>query len=69
MQDERDPSDREDELARPENFDAADTVSCAECEKEVPRSEAKSVEGRDYVWYFCGLDCYAHWKRPRGGRG
>lgn len=37
-------------------------VSCKVCREEIPLSEAKSVEGQDYVWYFCGLDCYEQWK-------
>jgi hypothetical protein len=36
-------------------------VQCAVCLKEVPRSEARSAEGRDYVWYFCGEDCFERW--------
>ncbi len=36
-------------------------VACEVCMKEIPASEAKSDEATDYVIYFCGLDCYAHW--------
>ncbi|MCK5481263.1 MAG: DUF3330 domain-containing protein, partial [Gammaproteobacteria bacterium] len=38
------------------------TVSCEECLKEVPSSEAKMEEAGDYVQYFCGLDCYKIWR-------
>ena len=38
-------------------------VPCQLCRKEVPLSEAKVAEAADYVAYFCGLDCYAEWKR------
>ena len=37
-------------------------VECQVCLKEVPVSEAKSEEARDYVVYFCGLECYAKWQ-------
>lgn len=38
-------------------------VSCQVCHKEVPLSEAKVAEAADYVAHFCGLECYAEWKR------
>ena len=38
-------------------------VSCEVCLKLVPRSGAASAEARDYVAYFCGLDCYDKWRR------
>jgi hypothetical protein len=38
-------------------------VSCEVCLTEVPKSEARSAEGRDYVLYFCGLDCYEAWRK------
>ena len=37
-------------------------VVCDICLKEIPISEAKSVEATDYVAHFCGLDCYTKWK-------
>ena len=36
-------------------------VKCEVCLKEIPRSEAKSVEAVDYLVHFCGLDCYEEW--------
>lgn len=36
-------------------------VPCEVCLKEVPKSEAQSAEARDYVAYFCGLQCYEEW--------
>ncbi|NIP73789.1 MAG: DUF3330 domain-containing protein [Gammaproteobacteria bacterium] len=51
---------------RPEDFPK---VSCELCRKEVARSEAKSAEGRDYVLFFCGIDCYEQWcKDQEDGR-
>ncbi len=38
-------------------------VPCQVCHKEVPLSEAKVAEAADYVAHFCGLECYAEWKR------
>lgn len=36
-------------------------VKCEVCLKEVPKSEAQNAEARDYVAYFCGLECYEEW--------
>ena len=37
-------------------------VKCEVCLKEVPNSGAQSAEARDYVAYFCGLECYEEWE-------
>ncbi len=37
-------------------------VKCEVCLKEVPKSGAQSAEVRDYVAYFCGLECYEEWE-------
>lgn len=50
-------------LMKRRDFSDQESVSCEVCEREVPGDEAKSVEGRDTVWYFCGLDCYEEWRR------
>lgn len=53
-------------------------VSCRQCMREVPKSEAKVREAEDYVMYFCGLDCLDAWEKGQehreeagreGGRG
>jgi YHS domain-containing protein len=41
-------------------------VTCKVCMKEVPLSAAKSDEASDYVYYFCGPDCYAKWRLKEG---
>jgi hypothetical protein len=41
-------------------------IKCEVCLKEIPRSEAKSPEGQDYLIYFCGLDCYDRWNQSSG---
>ncbi|MFZ2541095.1 MAG: DUF3330 domain-containing protein [Gallionella sp.] len=38
-------------------------VSCAICRKEIPLNEAVIPEAADYMAHFCGLECYAEWKR------
>jgi len=45
-------------------------LQCNVCLKEIPRSVAKSLEGPDYVYHFCGAECYAKWeKQNQGERG
>jgi hypothetical protein len=41
------------------------SVFCEVCLKQVPKSEAVMTEGRDYVAYFCGNQCYDRWHGPR----
>lgn len=45
------------------NLTEIEIVPCDVCRKEVPLSEAVIPEAVDYVAHFCGLDCYAKWKR------
>jgi len=42
--------------------DSAPPLKCEVCLKEIPKSLAKSVEGAEYVYYFCGDKCYAQWE-------
>ena len=44
-------------------------VSCAICRKEIPLSEALTPEAADYMVYFCGLECYAKWKKRSESSG
>jgi hypothetical protein len=41
------------------------TVECSLCKKLIPPSEAVTVEGHEYVLYFCGADCHAEWESQR----
>lgn len=41
---------------------AREVVTCEQCLREIPKSEARSAEARDYVVYFCGLECYELWE-------
>lgn len=36
-------------------------VSCELCHKEVPRADSLNVEGKEYIYYFCGHGCYSRW--------
>lgn len=36
-------------------------IACETCHKEVPLSVASSLEGPDYIYYFCGGECYEKW--------
>jgi YHS domain-containing protein len=38
-----------------------DDVACHMCRKEVPRSTARSAEGRDYNYFFCSSGCEQRW--------
>lgn len=61
----RTPSDPETDIANPENQTDANHLSCCVCGREIPPSEAQSVEGEDYMWYFCGLDCFDRWQKRK----
>ena len=43
-------------------------VACEVCLKEIPRSVARSLEGVDYVYHFCGQQCYEKWQAGAGMR-
>lgn len=54
---------------KPDQDSLEPKVICQACLKEVPASAAHSVEGRDYTFYFCGLDCYHEWRRKAEREG
>ncbi len=45
---------------------AAGLIACEVCLKEIARSVAQSHEGPDYVYYFCGAECYEKWQAAAG---
>ncbi|MBI4757141.1 MAG: AF1514 family protein [Betaproteobacteria bacterium] len=45
------------------NIPATGPVACEICLKQIPRSAAESEEAADYVYYFCGGDCYQQWQQ------
>ena len=55
-------SDQHQHHAHPAEGGDHELLQCEVCLKEVPASEATSAEGRDYVLYFCGADCYEQWR-------
>ena len=46
----------------------AEQVACQICLKQVPRSVAKSPEGTEYVYYFCGAECFDQWRAGPGSK-
>lgn len=38
---------------------------CESCCKQIPESTAKTAEGADYIYYFCGTTCYDEWHKNR----
>ena len=50
-------------MVKKSDLPEAEKVSCDVCRKEIPLSEAVIPEAADYVAHFCGLECYAKWKR------
>ncbi len=43
-------------------------IRCETCLKEIPRTEAYTREGDDYVLFFCGLDCHEQWLKSAPAR-
>jgi YHS domain-containing protein len=39
------------------------TVACEVCLMEIPKSAALSHEASEYVYYFCGDDCFRKWQQ------
>lgn len=42
-------------------------IACDVCMKEIPKDVARSEEGRDYVYHFCGQDCFDKWHQQKPG--
>jgi len=38
-------------------------VDCEVCLEEIPKSVAMTEEGKDYIHYFYGPECYTTWKK------
>lgn len=43
-----------------------EVVPCEVCRREVPKDEAQSPEGQEYLIFLCGLDCYNQWRDDNG---
>jgi len=52
-------------MPRPDKPKEPERVQCGACRKEVPRSEALVPEAQDYLFHFCGKECYEKWKKER----
>lgn len=50
-------------MANKSDSSEIEKVSCAICRKEIPLSAAVIPEAADYMAHFCGLECYAKWKK------
>lgn len=50
-------------MREPEIPSDPDRIACKVCFKEIPLSEAVNEEATDYVLHFCGLECYAKWRK------
>lgn len=42
-------------------------LSCQICLTEIPASVGSSIEGREYVHYFFGPECFAVWEQGHNG--
>ena len=38
------------------------TETCLLCQREVPYAEALGMEGKEYLYFFCGAGCYERWQ-------
>lgn len=38
-------------------------LRCASCHKEIPHTEALTVEGKEYAYHFCGQGCFVEWEQ------
>jgi hypothetical protein len=43
-------------------------VKCAQCLREIPKSEALVPEAQDYALYYCGIECFEEWRKQSGKR-
>ncbi len=50
-------------MREPEIPSDPDRLACKVCFKEIPLSVAVNEEATDYVLHFCGLECYAKWRK------
>lgn len=49
-------------IANCDALEVCEIVSCETCLAEIPMDVALTLEGPDYVHYFCGLECLAQWQ-------
>jgi len=37
--------------------------ACQTCQRELDPARSYRIDGEEYVYYFCGENCYASWRR------
>jgi hypothetical protein len=47
------------------NNEDKEKIACEVCRKMIPKAAALHAEGRDYVLYFCNIDCLDYWKNKQ----
>jgi hypothetical protein len=40
---------------------SSEKVSCHTCRNELDPTDSYRVDAEEYIYYFCGDECYAHW--------
>lgn len=40
-------------------------IACHVCQKIIPKAAAVHAEGKEYVLYFCNIDCLDYWKKEK----
>ena len=49
-----------DQRGKPEE---PEVLACKVCMTEIPKDLAKSDESSEYVYHYCGKDCYDKWQQ------
>lgn len=52
-------------MAKSQQGEVQVPIACEVCLKEIPPSVDQSLEGPDYIYHYCGLECYEEWRRQR----
>jgi len=51
-------------MSDPKNVpEAPETIACEICMKEIPKDLSKSEESVEYIYYFCGQNCFDKWHK------
>lgn len=46
----------------------AGKVSCRACSTELDPVDSYRIDAEEYVYHFCGTDCYEHWQQEQSKR-
>lgn len=49
-------------MGRYRAYDGEHEITCHVCLQEVSHPGAMSAEGKEYLYFFCGQECYVHWQ-------